>query len=88
MRRASGGIGNALQVILAYRAAFCSSVCAIGIRKGAGGHGDLYSLEVQERCVTLGLTTHAKIKRNPFARSAVFAISLSVVLIALSYILP
>ena len=39
-------------------------VCAIGIRKGAVGMVHLYSQEVQERCVTLGLTTHAKIKRN------------------------
>ena len=37
-------------------------VCAIGIRKGAVGMVHLYSQEVQERCVTLGLTTHAKIK--------------------------
>ena len=67
------GIGLGVLLIL---------VCAIGIRKGAVGMVHLYSPEVQERCVTLGLTTHAKIKRNPFARSAVFAISLSVVLIA------
>ena len=67
------GIGLGVLLIL---------VCAIGIRKGAVGMVHLYSQEVQERCVTLGLTTHAKIKRNPFARSAVFAISLSVVLIA------
>ena len=40
------------------------SVCAIGIRKGAVGMVHLYSPEVQERCITLGLTTHAKIKRN------------------------
>ena len=39
-------------------------VCAVGIRKGAVGMVHLYSPEVQERCVTLGLTTHAKIKRN------------------------
>ena len=37
-------------------------VCAIGIRKGAVGMVHLYSQEVQERCVTLGLTPHAKIK--------------------------
>ena len=39
-------------------------ICAVGIRKGAVGMVHLYSPEVQERCITLGLTTHAKIKRN------------------------
>ncbi len=39
-------------------------VCAIGIRKGAVGMVHLYTREVQERCVKLGLTTHEKIKRN------------------------
>ena len=39
-------------------------VCAVGIRKGAVGMVHLYSPAVQERCITLGLTTHAKIKRN------------------------
>lgn len=37
-------------------------VCTIGTRKGAVGMVHLYSPEVQERCVTLGLTTHAKIR--------------------------
>ena len=37
------------------------SVCAIGIRKGAVGMVHLYSPEVQDRCVKLGLTTHEKI---------------------------
>ena len=46
-------------------------VCAIGIRKGAVGMVHLYSKEVQERCVTLGLTTHAKIKRNALIFKAV-----------------
>ena len=46
------GIGLGVLLILA---------CAIGIRKGAVGMVHLYSPEVQERCVTLGLTTHAKI---------------------------
>ena len=46
-------------------------VCAIGIRKGAVGMVHLYSPEVQERCVTLGLTTHAKIKRNALIFKAV-----------------
>ena len=49
------GIGLGVLLIL---------VCAIGIRKGAVGMVHLYSQEVQERCVTLGLATHAKIKRN------------------------
>ena len=39
-------------------------VCAIGIRKGAVGMVHLYSSEVQDRCVKIGLTTHEKIKRN------------------------
>ena len=38
-------------------------VCAVGIRKGAVGMVHLYSPEVQDRCVKLGLTTHEKIKR-------------------------
>ena len=41
------------------------SVCAIGIRKGAVGMVHLYSPEVQERCVTLGLTTHEKSSETP-----------------------
>ena len=48
------GIGLGVLLIL---------VCAIGIRKGAVSMVHLYSQEVQKRCVTLGLTTHAKIKR-------------------------
>ena len=39
-------------------------VCAIGIRKGAVGMVHLYSSEVQERCVDLGLVTYEKIRRN------------------------
>ena len=46
-------------------------VCAIGIRKGTVGMVHLYSQVVQERCVTLGLTTHAKIKRNALFFKAV-----------------
>ena len=56
------GIGLGVLLIL---------VCAIGIRKGAVGMVHLYSQEVQERCVTLGLTTHAKIKRNSLLFKAV-----------------
>ena len=56
------GIGLGVLLIL---------VCAIGIRKGAVGTVHLYSHEVQERCVTLGLTTHAKIKRNALIFKAV-----------------
>ena len=51
------GIGLGVLLIL---------VCTIGIRKGAVGMVHLYSQEVQERCVTLGLTTHAKIKAKCF----------------------
>lgn len=39
-------------------------VCAVGIRKGAVGMVHLYSPEVQDRCVKLGLTTHERIRRN------------------------
>ena len=56
------GIGLGVLLIL---------VCAIGIRKGAVGMAHLYSPEVQERCVKLGLTTHAKIKRNALIFKAV-----------------
>ena len=41
-------------------------VCAIGIRKGAVGMVHLYSPEVQDRCVKLGLTTHKKNKAERF----------------------
>ena len=40
------------------------AVCAVGIRKGAVGMVHLYDPKVQERCVTLGLTTKERIKRN------------------------
>ena len=46
-------------------------VCAVGIRKGAVGMVHLYSPEVQDRCVKLGLTTHEKIKRNALLFKAV-----------------
>lgn len=39
-------------------------VCAAGIRNGAVGMVHLYEQKVQDRCVSLGLTTHEKIKRN------------------------
>lgn len=42
--------------------------CAFGIRKGAIGMVHLYGPAVQERCVSLGLTTRERIRRN----SAVF----------------
>ena len=40
------------------------SVCAIGIRKGAVGLLHLYEPAVQERCVSMGLTTKERIKHN------------------------
>ena len=46
-------------------------VCAAGICKGAVGMVHLYSPAVQQRCVTLGLTTHEKIKRNSLLFKAV-----------------
>ena len=39
-------------------------VCAFGIRGGAVGMVHLYSPEVQERCVELGLTTREAIRRR------------------------
>ena len=39
-------------------------VCAFGIRRGAVGMVHLYSQEVQDRCVELGLTTHEEIRKN------------------------
>ena len=56
------GIGLGVLLIL---------VCAIGIRNGAVGMVHLYSPEVQNRCVTLGLTTHERIKRNALLFKAV-----------------
>ena len=49
------GLGLGLLLVL---------VCAVGIRRGAVGMVHLYSPEVQERCVRLGLTTPEKIRRN------------------------
>ena len=56
------GIGLGVLLIL---------VCTIGIRKDAVGMVHLYSPEVQNRCITLGLTTHEKIKRNALIFKAV-----------------
>ena len=39
-------------------------VCAVGIRKGAVGMQQLYSLAEQQRCVKLGLTSPERIRRN------------------------
>ena len=39
-------------------------ICAVGIRNGAVGMVHLYEPKVQERCISLGLTTREKIKRN------------------------
>ena len=56
------GIGLGVLLIL---------VCTIGIRKGAVGMVHLYSPEVQNRCITLRLTTHEKIKRNALLFKAI-----------------
>ena len=56
------GIGLGILLIL---------VCAIGIRRGAVGMVHLYSPEVQDRCVKLGLTTREKIKRNDLLFKAI-----------------
>ena len=55
------GIGLGVLLIL---------VCAIGIRKGAVAWCILQP-EVQNRCITLGLTTHEKIKRNALLFKAI-----------------
>ncbi len=47
-------------------------ICAIGIRKGAVGMVHLYSAEVQQRCVELGLTTTKSIKRNALLMKLIF----------------
>lgn len=39
-------------------------VCAIGIRKGAIGMVHLYDSDVQQRCISLGLTTRKQININ------------------------
>ena len=46
-------------------------VCAFGIRRGAVGMVHLYSPEVQQRCISLGLTTKERIKRNALTFKAV-----------------
>lgn len=46
-------------------------VCAIGIRNGAIGLVHLYSQEVQQRVVELGLTTREKIRRNSMRFKAI-----------------
>ena len=56
------GIGLGILLIL---------VCAIGIRRGAVGMVHLYSPEVQDRCIKLGLTTREKIKRNALLFKAI-----------------
>ena len=56
------GLGLGLLLIL---------VCAVGICRGAVGMVHLYSPAVQERCVTLGLTTKEKIRRNALRFKAV-----------------
>ena len=56
------GIGLGVLLIL---------VCAIGIRKGAVGMVHLYSPEVQERCVKLGLISPERIRCNSLLLKAV-----------------
>lgn len=46
-------------------------VCTVGIRKGAVGMVHLYSHDVQERCVALGLTTPEKIRRHALLFKAI-----------------
>ena len=46
-------------------------VCAFGVRKGAVGVVHLYSAQVQERCIALGLTSLEKIRRNSLMFKAV-----------------
>ena len=51
--------------------ALLTLVCAAGIRKGAVGMVHLYDQTVQERCISLGLTTKEKIKRNALRFKAI-----------------
>lgn len=44
--------------------ALLALVCAVGIRNGAVGMVHLYHEDVQERCVSLGLTTRERIRQN------------------------
>ena len=46
-------------------------VCAVGIRNGAVGMVHLYEPAVQDRCVSLGLTTKEKIRKNSLIFKAV-----------------
>lgn len=46
-------------------------VCAFGVRKGAVGVVHLYSAQVQERCIALGLTSREKTRRNSLMFKAV-----------------
>lgn len=46
-------------------------VCAVGIRKGAVGMVHLYNIEVQERCVELGLISKEKIRQKVILLKAV-----------------
>ena len=46
-------------------------VCAVGIRNGAVGMVHLYEPTVQDRCVSLGLTTKEKIRKNSLIFKAV-----------------
>lgn len=39
-------------------------VCAVGISRGAVGMVHLYDAQVQQRCISLGLTSEEKIRRN------------------------
>lgn len=41
-----------------------TAVCAVGIRSGAVGMVHLYDVQVQQRCISLGLTSEEKIRRN------------------------
>ena len=47
-------------------------VCAVGIRNGAVGMVHLYSQAVQDRCISLGLTSRDKIRRNRALFKALF----------------
>ena len=51
--------------------ALLAAVCAVGIRKGAVGMVHLYDTKVQERCVSMGLTTKEKIKQNALRFKAI-----------------
>lgn len=62
-------------------------VCVLAIRKGAVSVVHLYSPDVQQCCVTLGLTTHKRIRRNSMIFKAICIPSYIAYVIACVYVI-